>query len=131
MTVTLPELSASENITISYAGKLLMLLRQAGLVKAVRGRSGGYILSQPPDKTTLKNIFDALGDTVGGMAHCERYNGGNDDPCVHNEDCSIIGVWDGFAQLIDGFLEKVSLADLANGKIKPVVQSTETMKQNQ
>ena len=46
--LTIPEIGASEKLSIPYAGKLLMILKQAGLVRAVRGRKGGYMLYKPP-----------------------------------------------------------------------------------
>ena len=42
---TLPEIAAAEGLSVPYAAKLLSVLRQAGLIESVRGRSGGYRLA--------------------------------------------------------------------------------------
>ncbi len=44
--MTMPEISAKEGLSIPYVGKLLMLLKRAGLVKALRGRNGGFTLAE-------------------------------------------------------------------------------------
>ena len=53
--LTLPEISEAEGLSISYAGKLLNILKKAGLVKSVRGRLGGYALTT----ARLKNLLSA------------------------------------------------------------------------
>jgi len=115
--LTIPEISASEKLSIPYAGKLLMILKQAGLVRAVRGRNGGYMLSKPPEEIQLREIFGALGDPFFGNHHCSRYTG-DSDVCVHNVDCKVRNMWSSFDRFINGILEKVSLADLASGSFK-------------
>lgn len=113
-TLTLPEISTSEGLSIPYAGKLLMILKKSGLVKAVRGRSGGYRLSRSPEEIVLKEIFDALGEPLYGPHHCNRYSGDN-DCCVHMDGCTMQNIWNSFGKFINVTLENVTLADLASG----------------
>ena len=47
------DLSSSEGISSNYIHLLLGSLRASGLVRSVRGRSGGYELSRSPDDITL------------------------------------------------------------------------------
>ncbi|MBD3232977.1 MAG: Rrf2 family transcriptional regulator [candidate division Zixibacteria bacterium] len=112
----LTEISENEGITIAYAGKLLMILRQSGLVKAIRGRNGGYVLTNPPEETTLKDIFEALGEPFGSPSHCVRYET-EDGSCVHTDDCSIKGMWKAFGFVIDNITRNLTLADLVNNNI--------------
>lgn len=122
--MTLPEISTKEGLSLPYAGKLLMILKQAGLVKAVRGRKGGYVLSKPSQEITLSEIFSALGEPVFGPTHCERYSG-EGDCCVHTEDCTVRDVWGAFNEFVSGYLDRVNLAELANGKKELRISSVE------
>lgn len=115
--LTLPEFGFKEGVSVPYAGKLLMILKNGGLVKAVRGRNGGYILALPPKEITLKEIFDALGEPIFSSSHCDRYAGEN-EICVHTGGCSVRNIWETFEDFINAFLEKVTLADLAAGDDK-------------
>lgn len=112
--LTLTEISTREGLSIPYAGKLLMILKQAGLVRAVRGRRGGYTLARAPEETYLSDIFDALGEPFFGPHHCHRYTGLNES-CVHGEHCTVRHMWRTIDRFISGLLNKVTLADLASG----------------
>lgn len=112
--LTLPEISAGEGLSIPYAGKLLMILKQAGLVKSVRGRKGGYALAKPADQIYLKEIFDCLGETVFAQGYCERH-GGDFDSCVHKGACEVKHIWQGIDQFISSVFTKITLAELASG----------------
>jgi len=114
--LTLPEISSREGLSIPYTGKLLMILKQAKLLQAVRGRNGGYILAKPAEEMNLGEIFRALGERFYGPHHCRRYTGDN-EKCVHNEDCSVRNMWSTFDRYINSILNKVTLADLAAGNL--------------
>ena len=114
--LTLPEFGLRESVSIPYAGKLLMILKKSALVKAVRGRKGGYVLALPPEQIRLKDIFDALGQPVFSAKHCERFTGEN-EICVHSGDCTVRNIWETFGDFVNTILQKVTLADLVSGEI--------------
>jgi Rrf2 family protein len=120
--LTLPEISSKEGLSLPYVGKLLMKLKKAGLVKAVRGRNGGFILSRPADEIYLKEVLAALGNTLYGSHHCDRYSV-DEESCRHQGDCKVGTLWGYFNQYIQSAIEKVTLADIAAGNLnflKPV-----------
>ncbi len=47
-------------ISQQYLEQILNRLIHAGLVRAVRGKNGGYALANPPDQTTLLELLEAL-----------------------------------------------------------------------
>jgi Rrf2 family protein len=115
-TMTLPDFKIREGLSIPYAAKLLMILKRAGLVKAIRGRNGGYALARPADKIVLKDVFNALGEPVYSQTHCERHTG-IFEICVHADDCKVRDIWKTFGNFIDQILDKISLADVVDGKL--------------
>ena len=117
--LTLPEFAENEGVSIPYAGKLLMILKKSGLVKAVRGRRGGYALARGPENITLQDIFEVLGQPVFSYGHCDRFTGEN-EICIHSGDCSIKSIWQTFEGLMESVLKKVTLADLAAGNISTI-----------
>lgn len=54
------EIAARQEIPESYLNQLLVILRRAGLVRSVRGASGGYVLGREPQRLTLADVFEAL-----------------------------------------------------------------------
>jgi len=113
--LTLPEISVKEGVSVPYAGKLLMILKKAELVKASRGRNGGYVLSRDPSEIYLKDIFNALGKPVYSADHCGRFSG-DQEVCVHTSKCLVQNIWKTFDNFIDTVLTKVTLIDLVKSE---------------
>ncbi|MDD3343955.1 MAG: Rrf2 family transcriptional regulator [Sulfurospirillaceae bacterium] len=54
------EIASNANIPQNYLEQLLVLLRQASLVKSVRGAQGGYLLAKDAHDILIKDILIAL-----------------------------------------------------------------------
>src|SRR5438477_2811342 len=74
--LTLPEISASEGLSVAYVAKLMAALRDAGLITSVRGRSGGYRLAKSPDGIGLGSLLLMLGEPLyDDPGYCDRHPG--------------------------------------------------------
>jgi len=54
------EIAARQQIPESYLHQLLVVLRRAGLVRSVRGASGGYVLGREARQVTAADVVTAL-----------------------------------------------------------------------
>ncbi|MGV3721355.1 MAG: RrF2 family transcriptional regulator [Actinomycetota bacterium] len=54
------EIAARQEIPESYLNQLLVVLRRAGLVRSIRGASGGYALGKEPRLITVEEVVKAL-----------------------------------------------------------------------
>jgi Rrf2 family protein len=54
------EIAARHDIPEAYLNQLLVILRRAGLVRSVRGASGGYVLGRDPQELTAADVMQAL-----------------------------------------------------------------------
>lgn len=109
--VTIRQISESEGLSTAYVGKLMFLLQKANLVQSTRGVQGGYVLARPAASMTLCEVFQALDPGVLDDV-CQKFTG-TEDACVHSGACVIKPVWKGLADHINGYLERVSLSELA------------------
>jgi Rrf2 family transcriptional regulator, iron-sulfur cluster assembly transcription factor len=57
-----------QDLPAPYLEKLLIELRRAGLVEALRGAQGGYRLARPAAQISLGQILEAVGETVDPLA---------------------------------------------------------------
>ena len=73
--MTIPEISAAEGLSVPYVAKLVRILRQDGFVKSSRGQSGGYTLTRPPAEIIVGEVLAALGGRIFDSETCERYHG--------------------------------------------------------
>ncbi|VGO12121.1 HTH-type transcriptional regulator CymR [Pontiella desulfatans] len=52
------EVARKQGISIAYIEQILIPMRNAGLVRTVRGRNGGYMLDRPSAEITLLEIIE-------------------------------------------------------------------------
>ncbi|MBI4460772.1 MAG: Rrf2 family transcriptional regulator [Acidobacteria bacterium] len=109
--LTIPEISAHEGLSIPYVAKLVRLLRQGGFVKSTRGQSGGYILARPPEQIVVGEVLAVLGGRLFDLEYCERFPG-SVPTCTHTVDCSIRSLWRAVQLGVDQILERTTLRDL-------------------
>lgn len=108
---SLEDIAASEHITTDYAAKLLGILRQANLVESVRGKSGGYRLTKPPEKIYLDEVIRSLSGELFETNSCQQFPG-NDSKCVHISCCSIRSVWFSISHILFSILKQITIKDL-------------------
>ena len=109
--VTIPEIAEREALTPAYVGKLMRVLRQAGLVKSTRGQKGGYRLACPPEEINVGMVLAALGGRLYSNDFCGRH-AGTGRICVHDVDCSIRSLWMAVDSVVQRALSRTMLADL-------------------
>ena len=113
--LTIPEIAEREGLSVPYVGKLMGLLRQAGLAVSVRGRTGGYRLSQTPTEISVARVIHSLGGPTWETGACDRFNGLH-QVCVHNAGCSVRSLWGALDSVVEQLLGSVTLADLLTGE---------------
>jgi len=62
--VPLSDISARQQISLSYLEQMFSKLRQQGLVRSTRGPGGGYTLGHRTDAITVADIICAVEDVV-------------------------------------------------------------------
>jgi Rrf2 family protein len=103
----LKEIVERENLPGTYLEQLMVPLRKAGIVQAVRGAKGGYTLARNPTEITVLSILEALegplnlSDCPGGASCC-----GKPDTCVLQE------IWAEGSRALAAIYQGVSLAAL-------------------
>ncbi|SFC21563.1 RrF2 family transcriptional regulator [Butyrivibrio sp. YAB3001] len=58
------EIAQRQGISKKYLELILPLLRQAGLIKAQKGKTGGYTLNKSESEITVADVINALDTTV-------------------------------------------------------------------
>lgn len=109
--LSIPEISKAERLSVPNVAKLMRLLRIAGFVKSVRGQAGGYMLAKPANTMLIGDVLEALGGKLFGDKFCGRHSG-LEIVCVHNSDCSMRALWVGLQNMVEKVLFQATVADL-------------------
>jgi Rrf2 family protein len=106
---TLPELALAERMTEALTAKIMGRLRKGGIIRALRGRSGGYALIPSPDTLTVAAIIRALGLSV--FEGCASYKD-KSTPCPHTADCSLRPMWNHVSSAVTDTLDRITVTQL-------------------
>jgi len=102
------DIARRQSVSRGYLEQILVRLAARDLVRPVRGRSGGFVLSRAPSEITLAQIVEALEGRID-VVKCA------DDPtvCDRASHCVTRDVWAGVSRAIDHHLSGITLADMA------------------
>ncbi len=114
------DIATAQRIPVSFLENILTQLRSAGVVRSQRGPEGGYWLARPAEEVNLAQVIRAVeGPLVGirGQRPEEiEYVGSSE---------ALRDVWIALRANLRKVLEKVTVADVAEGKLpKDVVALT-------
>jgi Rrf2 family protein len=104
--VTVINISTRQNISAKYLEQILPQLRQADIIRSVKGSHGGYVLTRPAEKITLRDVIDALDRTV-----LEDYSGKENSRIA---DVVSECVWCKMTAYMQNFTDSVTLRDIAD-----------------
>jgi len=108
--LSLKTIADNQNLPIKYAEKIVKLLLNAGLIRSVRGKEGGYLLSFQPEKIKVIDIFEAL---IGRLYLIECVL--NPQICPRAKKCEARKLWQLLVKKWRCLLTKMSLKELIKG----------------
>jgi Rrf2 family protein len=111
------ELSSLSGVPARYLSKILLDLKRAGMVTAVRGLGGGYRLSRGPEQIRLIEIVEIF-DRPRAHPRCLL---SFDKECVDEGSCSAHARWKQVRQVYLNFLETTSLGDISAASPPPAL----------
>ena len=108
--VSLREIAARGNISVSYLEQLFLKLRRSRIVRSVRGPGGGYLLARSPGEISVAEIIEAVEEKLEPI-YC--VDPAADRKCSRTDCCAAHIVWKELAGRIREFLDSVKLDELA------------------
>ena len=113
--VTLGELAVSEDLPEPTVAKLLGMLRRRDVVKAVRGRHGGYVLGAEPSDISVAQVIHAVSKANTFDYPCQSTKAPPDCPRTNN--CGLRPVWQYLDDRVSAVLQQTSIADLLQREV--------------
>ena len=103
----LKDIAARQSLSPKYLDHILSPMRRAGIIKNIRGKGGGYILSKSPASITVKDIVEAV-DGAFEPVECLS----NSDLCDRVPFCGTRDVWLKMKRAVDSVLEEATVQSL-------------------
>ena len=110
--IPLKDIAADQGISLKYLESIMSILVKNKLVEGASGKGGGYRLVRPADRYSLGEVLRITEGTLDPVAcaaiegeYCENYNG-----------CRTFPIWKELSDMINGFLDSRTVADLIRTK---------------
>lgn len=104
------DLAESVEIPANYLSKVLLILRNAGLVATARGSGGGYRLGRPADKIHLMDVVQLFDEIALTKPSCFL---GRTRACSETTPCNAHSSWRGLQAAYFKFLVSTPLSAIA------------------
>lgn len=106
--IPLKEISEKQGISQKYMESIMTLLSKNGFVDAIHGKGGGYMLNRKPKEYRIGDILRLTEGTLAPVACLEK----NAEQCPKQNVCRTVGMWRKLDELIESYLDSVTIADL-------------------
>lgn len=107
--VSISSIAARQGISERYLEQLMSLLKKAGLVKSIRGASGGYVLEKEVDAISVGDVLRALEGKLEPV-ECAAFQ--QNDSCEAAGGCVTKYVWKKINESINQTVNEISLREL-------------------
>lgn len=107
---SLAHIAQRQDIEPRYLGQIFFALKNAGLVKGVRGKTGGYYLTRPAEELTAGEVVRAVEGDLAPTQCCLGDEASRD--CKTYKGCITRTLWRKIAQEINDTLDRITIADI-------------------
>ena len=110
-------LAKTQGIPLKFLENILLELRNAGIVASQRGAEGGYWLARKPADVTMADVIRAVDGPLAHVRGLRPETTSYEGAAEHLQQ-----VWIAVRASLRSVLEKVTLADVASGKLPRVIE---------
>jgi len=107
--VSILNIAERQNISDKYLEQIFPILKNAGLIKSVRGPRGGYILGRRPEDITVGQVLRIL---EGSFAPVECVDDNISEECGRSDKCPTRFIWQIIKERIESAVDSITLHDL-------------------
>ena len=105
----LRDIAERQNISEKYLESILKVLIRKNYLVGLRGKGGGYKLTQTPEHYTVGSILKVTEGSLAPVSCLAE----DSNSCKNASDCKTLPMWKRLDKMIDGFFEGITLADIA------------------
>ena len=106
--IPLKEIAERQGISKQYLEQIVSLLNTSSILRAGRGKQGGYMLAKKPSEYTVGQILRITEGNLVPVACLE------DEPnqCGRASMCKTLSVWKGLYKVMNDYLQSITLQDI-------------------
>lgn len=107
--VSISSIAARQDISERYLEQLVGLLKRAGLVRSIRGATGGYVLTRSTGEISVGDVLRALEGSLEPVKCAAFYS---EEGCTASDGCVTKYVWQKINESINETVDHMMLDEL-------------------
>lgn len=111
--IPLKDIAIRQELSEKYLEIILKILVKNNILKGIRGKGGGYMLTRLPKEYKIGEIIELTEGSLSPVA-CLIPNA---ETCARKENCITLPLWQKYDKLIHDFFYHITLEDLINGNL--------------
>ena len=108
--IALKEIAERQNISKQYLEQIITIINNSKILRANRGKQGGYMLAKEPSEITVGYILRITEGNLSSTACLE----GDVNRCEMKGNCKTLFIWQELNKVIADYLDSVTLQDILN-----------------
>jgi len=120
--VLITTLAETETIPKKFLEQILVSLKSAGFVSSKKGKGGGYVLAQPPEKITIGSVIRAIEGPLAPLPCASETRFKKCEECVDIQTCGTRIVMRQVRDAMAAILDQTTLA-MVNKKVEAARKS--------
>jgi len=108
--IALKEIAERQNISKQYLEQIITIINNSMILRANRGKHGGYMLAKEPSEITVGQILRITEGNISSISCLE----GEVNQCDKVDTCKTLYIWKELNKVIADYLDSVTLQDILN-----------------
>ena len=104
---TIKEISQSQGISEKFISRLVVPLREQGMIHSERGKQGGFRLAKAPQDITLLAVLELMEGPIS-LVDCVA----DTTACIRGKECSVRSVWADVNNAVRASLHGITLENV-------------------
>ena len=106
--ISLKEIAERQSISKQYLDQIVSLLNTSNILRANRGKQGGYILAKEPASVTVGQVLRITEGSLAPVACLDD----EVNQCERADFCKTLPMWKGLNKVIADYLDSVNLQSI-------------------
>lgn len=106
--ISLKEIAERQSISKQYLEQIVSLLNTSNILRANRGKQGGYMLAKEPASVTVGQVLRITEGSLAPVACLDD----EVNQCERADFCKTLPVWNGLNKVIADYLDSVNLQSI-------------------
>lgn len=111
--ISLKDIATRQHVSKKYLEQIVPFLNRGNLLNANKGHMGGYQLSMPPAKITVRAILESAEGSLTPASCMDN----TPNICEHFSECPTYPIYDGLYHVIIDYLDSITLQDFLDKTI--------------